>query len=296
MNKIKYYWQRSGEKMSWVIGYRKKKEESILSDLETPFNTLDLPSGTWGADPFLFEYNGDTYIFFEWFFEKKEKGVIACIKLSGDKLSAPEIVLEEPFHLSFPCVFSYNGTIYMIPETGSMHNIVLYKCVDFPSKWEKEKELLSGVNSSDTIVWNYNGNMFVIASMLHGNASTASNKIYLLDMDGLELRQIGESSEYSNEGYRNAGFIFEDKKVMYRPGQNCENNQYGKGLIFWKILLENGKYNEHKEKAINITDLSINNDTTFCGVHTYNLSQKYEVIDLKILKQTSFMDFCKNRR
>ena len=178
----------------------------------------------------------------------------------------------------------------MIPETGSMHNIVLYKCVDFPSKWEKEKELLSGVNSSDTIVWNYNGNMFVIASMLHGNASTASNKIYLLDMDGLELRQIGESSEYSNEGYRNAGFIFEDKKVMYRPGQNCENNQYGKGLIFWKILLENGKYNEHKEKAINITDLSINNDTTFCGVHTYNLSQKYEVIDLKILKQTSFME------
>jgi len=45
------------------------------------------------------------------------------------------IAVDEPFHLSFPTVFTWAGAYYMMPETHGNNTIALYKAVTFPHTW-----------------------------------------------------------------------------------------------------------------------------------------------------------------
>lgn len=63
------------------------------------------------------------------------RGVLGCLCLSDGDTCFKE-VLNENFHLSYPNVFEYDGSIYMLPETFESNQLRLYKCVSFPYKWE----------------------------------------------------------------------------------------------------------------------------------------------------------------
>ena len=69
------------------------------------------------ADSFLYVKEDELFLFYElqhW----DDPGCIAMIKTKDLKSwTKPQIVLQQPFHLSFPYVFEDNGTIYMIPES-----------------------------------------------------------------------------------------------------------------------------------------------------------------------------------
>ena len=92
-----------------------------LKDLEkiTDFNNLKIilpKSNTFIADPFLFKYKNDYYVFFEnWDYNY---GTICCSKLDSEyNFTIIENCLDINIHLSFPCIFTYKNFIYMIPET-----------------------------------------------------------------------------------------------------------------------------------------------------------------------------------
>lgn len=289
-SKLKYYWSRTEYDMFWTIGLRKRRcGKTILSNTTDSFSVLDLPEKTFAADPFLFEYNNKTYLFFELFLYKKNKGVIAYAEIIDNVVGEFKIAIEEDFHLSFPCIFKAGNDIYMIPETGAEKKIILYKCETFPDKWRQEKILLEDVDSSDNIVFDQDGKLFLIASILKDHTCIASNTLYEFDPNEKSLRLIEEKSEFGNIGFRNAGLLFEDDDRLIRPGQNCEGNQYGKGLVFWNVdEIDDRRYKESIYKNIFIDDIAIDSYKNFCGVHTYNLCRGYETIDLKILKKNSF--------
>ena len=68
----------------------------------------------WLADPFLFEKDSKVYIFYEAFDLVQRKGKIGYSIIDDKKKSIPvHIVLDEPYHLSFPNVFVYQDNIYM---------------------------------------------------------------------------------------------------------------------------------------------------------------------------------------
>ena len=54
------------------------------------------------------------------------------------------IVLREPFHLSYPQVFAWQGHIYMIPETRQAESIRLYRATAFPDGWVPVETLVRG--------------------------------------------------------------------------------------------------------------------------------------------------------
>ena len=85
------------------------------------------------ADPFLFSHGGRTWMFFEDFPHATRKGVIAVCEIDASgHPGAPRVVLEEPFHLSYPFVFEHDGEIYMLPETAAAGCIRLYHADPFP--------------------------------------------------------------------------------------------------------------------------------------------------------------------
>jgi hypothetical protein len=56
-----------------------------------------------------------------------------------------KIVLSEPFHLSYPYVFAWEGDYYLIPETLGAGAVRLYRAISFPSRWSHLGDLVTGL-------------------------------------------------------------------------------------------------------------------------------------------------------
>ena len=108
------------------------------------------------ADPFLFVYKDELFLFYEEQIDLRGKGLIKMTKTKDlVRWSNPVIVLEESFHLSYPNVFEVNGDIYMMPETGHDLSIKLYKANNDLTKWTYHKTLLEGKNFVDSSIVYY---------------------------------------------------------------------------------------------------------------------------------------------
>ena len=69
------------------------------------------------ADPFMFRRDSTWYMFFEVLNALDGRGDIGlAVSRDGYKWEYSKIVLDEPFHLSYPYVFEWDGEIYMIPR------------------------------------------------------------------------------------------------------------------------------------------------------------------------------------
>jgi hypothetical protein len=109
------------------------------------------------ADPFLIYENNTFYMFFEIFSSITSEGDIGLAESNdGINWTYKQIILDEPFHLSYPCVFKYNNQYYMIPETAATHSVRLYKAHDFPYNWSFEKILINGKDFVDSTIFYYN--------------------------------------------------------------------------------------------------------------------------------------------
>ena len=65
-----------------------------------------------------------------------------------------------------------------------------------------------------------------------------------------------------------------------RPAQNSTGD-YGKGLIFYEYLLDGSSYREKEICRFSPEDVCLSKKIYLDGMHTYNCSEHYEVIDIK---------------
>ena len=95
------------------------------------------------ADPFMIRRRDRWYLFFEILDHHQDKGLIGMASSDdGLKWAYEGIVLEEPFHLSYPFVFQHGNTIYMVPETLGAGAVRLYRARPFPGSWEHVADLI----------------------------------------------------------------------------------------------------------------------------------------------------------
>lgn len=289
MKKIIAFWKRTSKETSWKIFYRQDKKLSILEDDNKQFIEYQIgDKNKWAADPLVFETSKGTFLFFELFDKKTNKGSIACSAITDGKIGKYEIVLDEPFHLSFPFVFEFNDSFYMIPETGAKKQIILYKALDFPYKWRSEKVLLENINSSDNIVFFHDKTLFLLSSIIYSTASCCSNLLFNLDKE-LRINDKIIETPASVDGARNAGPILAKGDKLIRVGQFCPNNEYGKGLCFFEINNDNGIFSEKLLKIILPNDISFPKEDKYFGVHTYSYAHNLEFIDAKVTKKRYFL-------
>lgn len=106
------------------------------------------------ADPFMVYHNNIWYMFFEVLNSSFSQGDIGlATSKDGIDWQYEQIVLDEPFHLSYPYVFEWNESYYMIPESRRANAIRLYKAVEFPTKWTFIRELIVGNYADPSIVF-----------------------------------------------------------------------------------------------------------------------------------------------
>lgn len=110
----------------------------------TASDVSDVPAD-FVADPFMVHEGDAWYMFFEVLNLHTQHGDIGLASsTNGFKWTYQQIVLDEPFHLSYPCVFEWNEEYYMIPESAEAQEIRLYKATTFPLKWTFIKTLMEG--------------------------------------------------------------------------------------------------------------------------------------------------------
>lgn len=255
------------------------KNISSLKNLDELVNFRNLniilpSSNTFIADPFLYLYKNDYYVFFEnWDYNY---GTICCSKLDENyNFTTIEKCLDLKFHLSFPCIFEYENNIYMIPETGTKKQIMLYKCLDFPKKWEFIK-IIKNIYAPDV-------SFFIkddIIYLLTGNEKTTKlNIFYSKDLfDNFLEHSI--KNEYI-EHPRNAGNIFIYNNQMYRPAQICKPS-YGYAIGIYKI-------NELSPENYSETLIKIIKPDWFpelTGTHTFNIHNNLLIIDGRLRIKT----------
>lgn len=117
------------------------------------------------ADPFMVRDASTWHMFFEVFRAGLERGEIG-LATSPDGLAWTyrQIVLHEPFHLSYPHVFAWNGEYYMVPETHSQQEVRLYRAQSFPSSWRFERTLVSGTAFTDSSIVRHEGRWWLFTS------------------------------------------------------------------------------------------------------------------------------------
>ncbi|MDR2728885.1 MAG: hypothetical protein LBB56_07110, partial [Chitinispirillales bacterium] len=137
--------------------------EGVVNPVLTAGDVTDIKA-EFVADPFMIKKDSAWYMFFETLNSLTNKGVISLAE-SGDGLSWDyrQVVLQEPFHLSYPLVFLDNGQYYMIPECAESKQLRLYRAVDFPYQWEFTDQLLDG-EFGDHVIFEESGTWWIIAN------------------------------------------------------------------------------------------------------------------------------------
>lgn len=254
----------------WYVALRRKNQME--------YSVVATPSGTWIADPFLCEANGEHYLFVELYETAKKKACIAYYKIVDGQPFFQGRIIDQPYHLSYPCVFEYKGEHYLIPESSANETVDLYRATHFPDRWEREKTLIEKRRYVDTTVFEIENRFYAISYRKHNQKWRLD--YYKLDMDKKALRLLA-SKEYDHNVARPAG-AFDMKEGLRRPAQDCFS-KYGERLIIYEVCCsEDGAYDEKIVNKVDIDSFPI--DMRLNRVHTYNQDSGYECIDAFVEK------------
>lgn len=263
----------------YFIGIKNIKNENPLDLNLKNLNIIIPKKNTFIADPFLFKYKEDYYVFFEeWNYSY---GCICCSKLD-EKLNFTNIekCIDTKSHLSFPCIFEYKDNIYMMPESiASGHGIDIYKCINFPLNWIKINTINNILESTDPIFFCHNDLIYIFCG------SEKYLKIfYSTDFNNFTEHPINKENIKTNA--RSAGNIFFYQENYYRPAQICEPN-YGYGIALYRIdILDTISYKETLIKEIKPDWFP-----KLTGTHTFNICKDLFVIDGRLRVETPYKEW-----
>lgn len=265
--------------LTWSVHISRQEDENVfgLTDpvfsLNPPGRENVLPDVCLYADPFLLVKAGCLWLFCE---RKKLRGHghIVAYKTSDLKQWVFEgVVLEKSFHLSYPNVFEYEGDVYMLPETGEVNEVALYKARDFPHNWEKACVLLSGMPYRDSSVIYHQGMWYLFTN-------PSDDKLCLFVSENLLSDSWKEhpcSPVFTGlTGARGGGNVFKNGSNLYRMGQDDEKS-YGRNVAVYMIdLLTESDYHE----SLVIPELFDNNNKQyqFAGHHFCRVKFKGETL------------------
>lgn len=201
------------------------------------------------ADPFMVQESNNWYMFFEVMNARTNKGEIGfATSRDGFNWTYKQIVLKEPFHLSYPYVFKWNNEFYMIPESHEAYAVRLYRAVDFPNKWSFVQELFSG-DYVDPSIFYYDGRWWMFAS--EGIRNDVLHLLYADNLTGTWVKHPNSPIILGDANIaRPGGRVLAFDNRIFRFTQDCDPT-YGNQIQAFEVTeLTTESYTE-KEVAEN---------------------------------------------
>ncbi len=240
------------------------------------FRFIDAPPERFYADPFLFELDGRTFLFFEDWDWAVGKAIISVAELAADGSLGPvRTALDTPYHLSNPLVFAADGEIFMIPETLAQRRVEVYRAVSFPTTWELQCIPLDNLDIVDPCVLQDGDQWWMFAAVLDFGGS-GWDELHVFRAEALcgPWRPVGDQPVLSDvRAARPGGRMWMKDGVLHRLAQNCAGG-YGAGLGLHAVEQMDAKgYRQRTVAEVNAFDFRMN------GVHAYDATPRFEVVD-----------------
>jgi len=185
------------------------------------------------ADPFMLIKDGEYFMFFEVMNRNAGKGEIGYAKSAdGKKWNYKKIIIDEKFHLSYPYVFEWNNSYYLIPESTKDLSVRLYKAISFPEKWEYIGNLLSGYNYNDPSIFRYKNKWW----MFVGIAGIDVLNLYYSEnlLTGWVPHPHNPILKYNKKFSRPGGRVVVNNDKLYRLTQD-DDSGYGIQVFAFEI-------------------------------------------------------------
>ena len=264
----------------WSLLFRIKKDFDHLSNDFGSFRNLESSRGVYWADPFVIAENDHYLVFVEEFIYKEHKAHISVLDINHEgKVLNSERIIERPYHMSYPFVFKIDGAYYLIPETSGNRTIELYKCIDFPYKWEFSRNIMEDLSAVDTTLFYHNNKWWLFTAIDQTeNISGCSTELFLFfaeDMfSGNWVSHPCNPVVSDSRSARPAGKLFIENGKIYRPSQDC-TIRYGRGFKINQVT----KLTDTEYEEIVISEIEPKWDKILKGTYTYNFDKDLTVID-----------------
>ncbi len=262
----------------WHVGFR--AHGGILAESLEDLRVVPTPRNHFLADPFLVERGEGHWLFFEDYSYDERKGVISTAGIgAGTRSERSRVALAREHHLSYPCVFEWEGDLFMIPESSQAGQLDLYHANAFPDEWRFEKVLIEGMAAGDPTVLHHDGTLWLFVAVDPSERGSAVKSELLLfsaeSPRGPWIPHPLNPVVTDIRRARPAGMIFRRGGDLIRPGQD-NSHRYGGGVTLSRI--EALSSNEYREVPVGRLGPEL---AGACGLHTYNADSVYETIDFQ---------------
>jgi hypothetical protein len=274
--KVKYVARNKRYIDQWILMFQ--FSDKVLTSPRR-YESLIPPKDCFWADPFVLERDGTYYIYVEEYPYATAKGHISVIEMDSEgNIGEPQRCLETDYHLSYPFLLEHDDELYMIPESVSNNSVELFRCTEFPHKWEYVQDIMSDVQLVDATLYFHDGLWWLFGCQSNGNRTSRwdeCNLYFTKDFrDGNWQPHPANPISSDVRQARPAGAVFSHNGKLYRPAQNCSQH-YGYGFSISEIqTMTPEKYQETL-----ISRLEPKWDDQVIGTHTYNRAGKLTVID-----------------
>ena len=285
--KIVFHYKYFFRQEDWNVGYSEMPVSRFISMDEKLSNHsgnlaihwLKPPKGDYFADSFVLTTANDTYLFFEWFSNKKGKADLTIAKKSED-FKVYHKISDFAEHRSYPYVFEHQGEIYCMPEANHTGKVTLYKFVDkiangLGASLQADSVLLEG-NFVDSTLYHDDGHWYLFTTP-QKEPHTHLMLFVSDDLRGPYRPHPANPIKVDCRSSRPAGKLIKMGDELLRPAQNSTHH-YGESITLNKIIkLNEYQYIEKEVKEIKPLHESVYDK----GIHTLNGDDTITVFDVK---------------
>jgi len=288
---VKTYWNKFRNSVlslfyfrQWILLYQFNKKGQWSKSFFR-FKRITPPTDRFWADPFIYIKDNKYYLFIEELVYKENKGKISVIEIDEKgKYTEPKTVLEKEYHLSYPFLIEDNAELYLIPETSQNRKIEMYKCTDFPMKWELDTVLMDDVNAVDTTIIKHDGLYWMFTNITENEGASSLDELFLFyskDLYSNSWTPHPKNPIVSDvRRARPAGKIFKQDNKLYRPSQNSPKD-YGYGMKINEILTLTEQ--DYAERTVQ--DINPNWSKDLRCTHSLNKEGNLTVIDALVRRR-----------
>ena len=260
--------------LKWTLGFIDYSPEIILDKQITPniHWIKDSHKGSWFADPFILSITEhDIVLLVEEFVYKTGLGRISKLVVSKQDYQFKSVkpLIDTGSHLSFPAYYRENGKVYIYPENTHSGKLYLYE-YDENTDEVKEKGVLIGRPLADAIITKIEDKEVILATTSPNDNGKVLDIYKLRGENDLPFNNVS----FTTNTARNAGFVFQEGGVQFRPAQDCSNS-YGECVVLQKIIHSGGCLQFKEWKRFYST-----NKRYALAFHTFNVfNNKMIVVD-----------------
>jgi hypothetical protein len=224
---------------NWFLAYRTDPSRFVSAGGPLALDDLRLllpPEGHAWADPCVFTRDGVEHLFFEDWSLERGRGAIGWMSYDGTRFGAPETVLAEGHHLSYPFVFEAEGQVLMIPESAADGTVSLYEAHDFPRRWRRACVLLDAEPASDATVHRADdGRWWMFVAMGPNSRHHELHAYWAERIRGPWFPHARNPLKLDARSARPAGRLFLRGGRWMRPAQDC-GPRYGSAIVLNELV------------------------------------------------------------